>query len=268
MDNAGKNERRRGAIGCKPPWTPQSVPPAQARQGGPSCLQRDGKVRLDRSPVPCEFYSQDMLSGVDLKALCERTRTANAQITMSFAQFEQLLVRVSKRIKGENRLRRVVEAVQVPGIQANMQKLTLSYCLDDCRLEDQPTRRVPASRWSEKSLPADYPRPSTLQDSVLTARSAGFSPIRVGRKPAFGVSTLDPARQSEGTPTSKLLEQVGGLVEGLRRKQETWHIGRQHCAKTQMRRLEDYVLRTRESHFPPAFVRRLVFAAWKKAVAS
>lgn len=202
-------------------------------------------------------FSQDFLSGLELKALCERTRTGNAQITMSFAQFEQLLIRISKRIKGEAGLRRVLEAVQTFNLQGNRQKLTLSYIFEDCRLEDQPTKRLSASRWSEKGLP----RPSTLPDSMQTARSAGFSPLRQDKKPLFGT-------QNERISPNKVLERVGCLVAGLRKQQTAWPQAKTRCGRTQIRRFEEFVLRTRESHFSPAFVRRLVFGAWKKAVAS
>ena len=219
-------------------------------------------------PVRCR---QDMVSGVELKALCERTRTPNALITVSFAQFEQLLIRISKRMKGENRLRKVLEAIQATAVrtfETKIQKLSsLSFTLDDCRPEDQLTKRIPASRWSERSPPVDTPRP-TVQDSILTARSAGFSPIRIGRKPLFGNPTLNQASKSLSESQTNVLKQVSNLVEGLRRQQESWHTGRSPNAKTQARQLEEFALRTRRSYFHPAFVRRLVFGAWKNAVAS
>lgn len=220
-------------------------------------------------PVRCR---QDMVSGVQLKALCERTRTPNALITVSFAQFEQLLVRISKRMKGENRLKKVLEAVQATAVRTLETKIpkinSLSFTLDDCRPEDQLTKRIPASRWSERSPPIDTPRPTAVQDSILTARSSGFSPIRIGRKPLFSIPTLYQASQTHSESHTNLLKQVSNLVEGLRRQQENWQIRRSPSTKTRVRRLEEFVLRTRGCYFPPTFVRRLVFGAWKNAVAS
>jgi hypothetical protein len=220
-------------------------------------------------PVRCR---QDMVSGVELKSLCERTRTPNALITVSFAQFEQLLIRISKRMKGENRLRRVLEAIQatvVRTFETKIQKLSsLSFTFDDSKPEDQLTKRIPASRWSERSPPIDTPRPTAVQDSILTARSAGFSPIRIDRKPLFGLPTLYQASEKLSKSPTNLLKQVSNLVEGLRRQQESWHTGRSPNTKTQVRRLEEFALRTRGSYFHPAFVRRLVFGAWKNAVAT
>ena len=209
-------------------------------------------------PVRCK---QDLVSGVELRTLCGKK--SEKEVTLSYAQFEQVLWKVGRKVKGGNGLRQVLEMIRREGRKEdrNGHKLnSLSYTMDEGKGDD--TKRLPTSRWSElSSLRMDSP---IRHDSMPTTR---ISTNKSLFPPSFRQSL--PVISSENDHFNKdFIGLISDLVEDFKQQTADLHVNTGKNVKTQLRRVTDFAFRTREEYFSPAFMKQVVFRAWKNAIAS